>query len=85
VDCPFDEEGNTIMLKKIKAKNEIFRVKNLLFIMVLNCLISANVSQLYDVAVFENRQHVTAAKFINKNSLFILLLSSGAKISDHFS
>jgi hypothetical protein len=26
------------------------------------------------VAVFENRQPVTAAKFINKSSLFILLL-----------
>jgi hypothetical protein len=26
------------------------------------------------VAVFENRQSVTAAKFINKSSLFILLL-----------
>jgi hypothetical protein len=26
------------------------------------------------VAVFENRQPVTAAKFINKNSLFIQLL-----------
>jgi hypothetical protein len=28
--------------------------------------------QLGDVAVFENRQPVTAAKFINKSSLFIL-------------
>jgi len=27
-----------------------------------------------DVAVFENRQPVAAAKFINKSSLFILLL-----------
>ena len=27
-----------------------------------------------DVAVFENRQPVNAAKFINKSSLFILLL-----------
>ena len=27
-----------------------------------------------DVAVFENRQPVTEAKFINKSSLFILLL-----------
>jgi hypothetical protein len=27
------------------------------------------------VAVFENRQPVTEAKFINKNSLFILLLN----------
>jgi hypothetical protein len=27
-----------------------------------------------DVAVFENRQPVTAAKFITKSSLFILLL-----------
>jgi hypothetical protein len=26
------------------------------------------------VAVFENRQPVTAAKFINKSSLFVLLL-----------
>jgi hypothetical protein len=33
-----------------------------------------NVSWLGDVAVFENRQPVTAAKFINKISLFILLL-----------
>jgi len=31
-------------------------------------------SGLGDVAVFENRQPVTAAKFINKSSLFILLL-----------
>jgi hypothetical protein len=30
--------------------------------------------RLGDVAVFENRQPVTAAKFINKRSLFILLL-----------
>jgi len=30
--------------------------------------------RLGDVAVFENRQPVTAAKFINKSSLFILLL-----------
>ena len=30
--------------------------------------------RLGDVAVFENRQPVTAAKFINKNSLFVLLL-----------
>jgi len=30
-------------------------------------------SGLGDVAVFENRQPVTAAKFINKSSLFILL------------
>jgi len=29
--------------------------------------------RLGDVAVFENRQPVTAAKFINKGSLFILL------------
>ena len=31
-------------------------------------------TRLGDVAVFENRQPVTAAKFINKSSLFILLL-----------
>ncbi len=31
-------------------------------------------SRLGDVAVFENRQPVTAVKFINKSSLFILLL-----------
>jgi hypothetical protein len=31
-------------------------------------------TRLGDVAVFENRQPVTAAKFITKNSLFILLL-----------
>ncbi len=30
--------------------------------------------KLGDVAVFENRQPVTDAKFINKSSLFILLL-----------
>ncbi|MEN9548792.1 MAG: hypothetical protein RIR12_1383 [Bacteroidota bacterium] len=30
--------------------------------------------RLGDVAVFENRQPVAAAKFINKSSLFILLL-----------
>jgi len=30
--------------------------------------------RLGDVAVFENRQPVTGAKFINKSSLFILLL-----------
>ena len=30
--------------------------------------------RLGDVAVFENRQPVTAAKFINKSSLLILLL-----------
>jgi hypothetical protein len=30
--------------------------------------------RLGDVAVFENRQPVTAAKFITKSSLFILLL-----------
>jgi hypothetical protein len=37
--------------------------------------ITANGSGLGDVAVFENRRPVTAAKFINKSSLFILLLS----------
>jgi hypothetical protein len=31
-------------------------------------------TRLGDVAVFENRQPVTAAKFINKSSLFIQLL-----------
>ncbi len=31
-------------------------------------------TRLGDVVVFENRQPVTAAKFINKSSLFILLL-----------
>ena len=31
-------------------------------------------TRLGDVAVFENRQPVTAAKFIIKSSLFILLL-----------
>jgi hypothetical protein len=30
--------------------------------------------RLGDVAVFENRQPVTAAKFITKGSLFVLLL-----------
>jgi hypothetical protein len=34
----------------------------------------ANGSRLGDVAVFENRQPITAAKFITKSSLFILLL-----------
>ena len=33
-----------------------------------------NECRLGDVAVFGNRQPVTAAKFINKSSLFILLL-----------
>ena len=33
-------------------------------------------TRLGDVAVFENRQPVTEAKFINKSSLFILLLSA---------
>ena len=28
----------------------------------------------WDAAVFKNRQHITVAKFINKSSLFILLL-----------
>ncbi|CAN5355382.1 hypothetical protein BH23BAC1_BH23BAC1_44630 [soil metagenome] len=32
--------------------------------------------RLGDVAAFENRQPVTAAKFINKSSLFILLLGA---------
>jgi len=31
-------------------------------------------TRLGDVSVFENRQPVTAVKFINKSSLFILLL-----------
>jgi len=35
---------------------------------------AANGLALGDVVVFENRQPVTAAKFINKSSLFILLL-----------
>ena len=42
--------------------------------MVVGGNISANGLRLGDVAVFENRQPVTAAKFINKSSLFILLL-----------
>ena len=36
--------------------------------------ISVHRSGLGDVAVFENRQLITAAKFINKSSLFILLV-----------
>jgi hypothetical protein len=36
--------------------------------------VAHNRSWLGDVAVFENRQPVTAAKFITKSSLFILLL-----------
>jgi hypothetical protein len=39
--------------------------------MLKNCL---QRTRLGDVAVFENRQLVTQAKFINKSSLFILLL-----------
>ncbi len=35
---------------------------------------TANGKRLGDVAVFENRQQVTASKFINKSSLIILLL-----------
>jgi hypothetical protein len=31
-------------------------------------------TRLGDVAVFENRQPITAAKFITKSSLFVLLL-----------
>jgi len=37
-------------------------------------MLAYNRTRLGDVAVFENRQPVTAAKFINKSSLFILLL-----------
>jgi len=33
-------------------------------------------TRLGDVAAFENRQPVTAAKFINKSSLFILLIGA---------
>jgi hypothetical protein len=36
--------------------------------------VTHNVFRLCEVAAFENRQPVTEAKFINKNSLFILLL-----------
>ena len=35
--------------------------------------VAGNVDGLCDVAVFESRQLVTEAKFINKSSLFILL------------
>jgi hypothetical protein len=35
---------------------------------------SSQRTRLGDVAAFENRQPVTEAKFINKSSLFILLL-----------
>ena len=38
------------------------------------CKYSRLGSRLGDVEAFENRQPVTAAKFINKSSLFILLL-----------
>jgi hypothetical protein len=38
------------------------------------CLHGCLRTRLGDVAAFENRQPVTAAKFINKSSLFILLL-----------
>ena len=37
-------------------------------------IIVPNVRRPCDVAVFENRQPVTEAKFITKSSLFILLL-----------
>jgi hypothetical protein len=43
-------------------------------IVMCNAAISVHRLRLGDVAVFENRQPVTAAKFINKSSLFILLL-----------
>jgi len=37
-------------------------------------LVAYNWTRLGDVAAFENRQPLTAAKFITKSSLFILLL-----------
>ena len=47
---------------------------SLSFMMAILLLkIAAYVHQLGDVAVFENRQLVTAAKFITKSSLFIHL------------
>src|SRR5882672_2473282 len=39
-----------------------------------SCINGVQRTGLGDVAAFENRQPVTAAKFINKSSLFILLL-----------
>ena len=42
-------------------------------------------TRLGDVAAFENRQPVTAAKFINKSSLFILFCSPGVVFTNlHF-
>jgi hypothetical protein len=37
-------------------------------------------TRLADVAVFENRQPVTAPKFLNKSSLFILLLGVNRRL-----
>jgi len=42
---------------------------------VISVRYAHNRLRLGDVAVFENRQLVTDAKFINESSLFILLLS----------
>ena len=50
----------------LKTKNERYN-----FSRNLACTLR---SRLGDVAVFENRQPVTAAKFITKSTLFILLL-----------
>jgi len=47
---------------------------NLLISIGLLVLYVAQRTRLGDVAVFKNRQPVTAAKFITKSSLFILLL-----------
>ena len=49
---------------------------NLLFAVILYCFVSevqhdAQHARLGDMAVFENRQPVTAVKFINKSLLFI--------------
>jgi hypothetical protein len=42
-------------------------------------------TRLGDVAVFENRQTVTAAKFITKSSLFILLLGVIRRLENYTS
>ena len=55
----------------------ILKSKFKTFFQLSDCVgtITALQTRLVDVAVFENRQLGTKAKFINKSSLFILLLN----------
>ncbi len=55
----------------VSLLNFIIPVNNFIREVELSCVQRL---RLGDVAVFENRQPVIAAKFINKSSLFILLL-----------